>query len=441
MRQIAKIQQGKAAVAKDDVNPVGVLIAYAEQDLEAARDLKRRMAAAGCRVWLPDDELSPGKNILFTLEEAMAQAAVAVVCLSRAALRQSGRHYKLIRWALDRQESMPPGDVFTIPAKLEPCDTPSLFGDIVAAELFRGDGEFAKLRKAFEGLSEARKAAIGLNASTNWTQSTQEKAQNAIQIWTNRDTESSSPFQFIGPLEVGARSYIKRSCDNDLCRAVRTHTFIWLQGDFQYGKTSLLNRHSIWLGKEWKAVYVDIQGCQRSNDKKFREHFFEEIGDNFETKINWRSLKELLRKYKIAFILDEFGSGKSTQTLEMLEHFQSLARAVPDHLRLIVSCRNGPNWLLNKEIFEDPKHRSVWELIHLHAFNQQEVAKLIDLFPERISSLLHERTDQIMRLTSYKPQSVQKKFFELWDELKSQALSPAQLSVLIDSWLSSEEPK
>ncbi len=183
-------------MTKDDGISVGVLIAYAERDLAAARDLKQRLAAAGCRIWLPDDELSPGKNIRYTLEEAMAQAAVAVVCLSREALRRSGRHYRLIRWALDRQKETPPGGVFTIPVKLEPCDTPSLFGNIVAAELYRGDNELVKLQRAFKSLSEEQKTAIGLNASAIRAQSiqdqlTQEKERKKTETLADRDTTAT----------------------------------------------------------------------------------------------------------------------------------------------------------------------------------------------------------------------------------------------------------
>jgi len=160
-------------VATDEASEVGVFIAYAEQDLEAARKLKQRLTDWGYRAWLKEDELLPGMIERLSLEQAMARAAVALVCLSPDALRESGGHYRMIRWALDRQQETSEGAIFTIPVQLAPCETPRLFKDLVPAQLYRGESGYAKLRKTFERLSEKQKAAISLGVAAKHAQTTE----------------------------------------------------------------------------------------------------------------------------------------------------------------------------------------------------------------------------------------------------------------------------
>src|SRR5262249_50072071 len=51
----------------------------------------------------------------------------------------------------------------------------------------------------------------------------------------NRQNDSPfHPFGAIGPTEI---SYIFRMCDAELKQATKYHNFVWLQGDFQFGKS------------------------------------------------------------------------------------------------------------------------------------------------------------------------------------------------------------
>jgi|GEM_PF-2346795 len=224
------------------------------------------------------------------------------------------------------------------------------------------------------------------------------------------------PFQLIGPLTIESKSYIDRRCDLELKRDANIHSFIWLKGDFQFGKTSLLNRHSFWLGSEWQPIFIDLQGCQRASDSRFREDFFSEIAEVIGTKCDWQRLKNSIRKRKIAFLLDEFGSGKPSQLLEMLEHFHSLAAAAPNNMKIVVSYRKGPEDLLPVEQFEDPKYRGVWKVIRLDTLNTTEVESLFILFPDNVSALLKKNYKKIEKATNGEPQKVQKMLKVIWDE-------------------------
>jgi hypothetical protein len=249
----------------------------------------------------------------------------------------------------------------------------------------------------------------------------------------------SSPFYIAGGMGTEVKSYVTRNCDIELKKAAETQTFIWLQGDFQFGKTSLLNRHDTWLGAEWVAVYVDLQGCQRSTDSKFRRHFFAEIEEVLGMRVDWQALKAPLRQRRIAFLLDEFGACRPSQILEILEHFYSLAERASGHLKLIVSVREAPTPFLLTCGVQNPKHRDSWSIIPLKPLTAHEVGWLIDLFPSNPSALLHNRLDQIRLLTNFEPIRVQKLLMNLWQVL---SLSVRRFDLdqsFIDQWLDSEK--
>ncbi len=128
---------------------IGVFLAHAPDDHQEAVALKRRLAEAGWRVWLSSDEVLPGDQEETKTEQAMEKAALAIVCLSKKAVREAGRHHRQIKWALGRQEEHPSDVVFTIPAMLEACETPLALNEIKPARLYEADG-FQRLIQALE---------------------------------------------------------------------------------------------------------------------------------------------------------------------------------------------------------------------------------------------------------------------------------------------------
>jgi hypothetical protein len=136
------------------------------------------------------------------------------------------------------------------------------------------------------------------------------------------------------------------ACDSALKIAAESHTFIWLQGDFQFGKTSLFRRHASWLSEGWFAVYADMAMFDRSTEIRFRRDFFAELDEATKqwrheaparTQFDWRILRDLLVQRKIAFLVDEIGSCKSTMIAETIRGFHSLADWAPRHMKLVVS--------------------------------------------------------------------------------------------------------
>jgi predicted phosphodiesterase len=86
------------------------------------------------------------------------------------------------------------------------------------------------------------------------------------------------PFQPGGGLPEDAVSYIKRKCDDELAQFIESKEkkLIAINGDFEIGKSSLLNRimHVPFLAKNnWRKYFCDVQGVNPSELKNFVEFF------------------------------------------------------------------------------------------------------------------------------------------------------------------------
>ncbi len=249
--------------------------------------------------------------------------------------------------------------------------------------------------------------------------------------------DTPSPFSVAGGMTLDAQSYVTRRPDHELKLAAASHAFIWLQGDFQFGKTSLLNRHASWLGGDWVVVSIALQLCDRSTDARFRRDFFAEMVDTLGNQSSWLTLRIPIQQRKTAFLLDELGACSDSQIAELLERFHRLSEIARGNLKLIVSFRDHPTLCLARCGFRNPKHRDAWKVIHLSVLTSEEVRELINLFPISLAALLHSRLDRLRAITDFKPQATQYLFNSLWEHFRELTGKGESIHLLIDELLNS----
>jgi hypothetical protein len=115
-----------------------IFLCHSSSDKEHARDMHRRLDAAGSHPWLDEVNLLPGQNWDLEIRKALRSAHVVLVILSRAAINKEGFIQKEIRIALDIADEKPDGTIYIVPARIEECEVPyrlrqwhwvDLFGD------------------------------------------------------------------------------------------------------------------------------------------------------------------------------------------------------------------------------------------------------------------------------------------------------------------------
>ncbi|MDM8539788.1 TIR domain-containing protein [Desulfococcaceae bacterium HSG9] len=126
-----------------------IFICYAKEDIEAVKELHKKLKQAGFNPWLDQIDILGGQNQNFVIRQTMKSTDFALICLSQASVRKRGYLNKEIKWALDRQDEMLEGDIFLIPVKLEECDLPDRISVFQYVDLFASDG-FERLARAMK---------------------------------------------------------------------------------------------------------------------------------------------------------------------------------------------------------------------------------------------------------------------------------------------------
>jgi hypothetical protein len=117
-----------------------VFLLYARQDEQVVHRVYRRLAKEGADVWLDREKLLPGQDWVYEIHKAIGRSDLVIVCLSKQFNRQGGYRHEELRIALAKANSLPEGQTFLIPARLEECDLPESVRKWQCVDLFAEDG-------------------------------------------------------------------------------------------------------------------------------------------------------------------------------------------------------------------------------------------------------------------------------------------------------------
>ena len=126
-----------------------IFLLHARSDEEAVRRLYRRLVNDGADVWLDRERLLPGQDWAHEIHRAIYASDIVIACLSRQFNRQGGFRHEELKIALEQGNTRREGEVFLIPARLEPCDLPEALSRWQRVDLFEADG-YKKLLAALE---------------------------------------------------------------------------------------------------------------------------------------------------------------------------------------------------------------------------------------------------------------------------------------------------
>lgn len=117
-----------------------VFLLYARHDQETVRRLYQRLVGDGAKAWLDVENIIPGQEWESEIRKAIYRSDIVIVCLSRQFIKQGGYRHEELKIALERANSLPEGEIFIIPARLEKCDTPESLRRWQRVDLFEADG-------------------------------------------------------------------------------------------------------------------------------------------------------------------------------------------------------------------------------------------------------------------------------------------------------------
>ena len=134
----------KSALEKQSAK---VFLCYSHTDNDAVQALCSRLKKDDIEIWLDKEKLLPGQDWKYEIRSAILKSNIVIVCLSRHFNKQRGYRHEELKIALEKAASLPDGEIFIIPARLENCDTPDLLRQLHRVDLFEADG-YKKLMHA-----------------------------------------------------------------------------------------------------------------------------------------------------------------------------------------------------------------------------------------------------------------------------------------------------
>jgi uncharacterized protein YecT (DUF1311 family) len=127
--------------------PLKVFLCHSSGDNDFVRRLYGLLKNSIVEPWLDEKNILGGQDWDMEIRKAVRSSDVVLVCLSRSAITKEGYVQKEIRQALDVASEKPPGTIFIIPIRIEPCDLPESVSKWQAINFFEVGAE-TRLRES-----------------------------------------------------------------------------------------------------------------------------------------------------------------------------------------------------------------------------------------------------------------------------------------------------
>jgi hypothetical protein len=105
-------------------NAKSIFLCHAKEDEYKVQLIYSILQRRGHKPWMDIHSLLPGQEWEPEIERAIKTADYFVACLSRHSVNKRGFVQRELRFALDVLAEIPPGKIYLIPVRLEPCDVP-----------------------------------------------------------------------------------------------------------------------------------------------------------------------------------------------------------------------------------------------------------------------------------------------------------------------------
>lgn len=242
-----------------------------------------------------------------------------------------------------------------------------------------------------------------------------------------------SPFYTGGTIPLLSKSYIERESDRELPSLIFKHNFIFIQGMYQFGKSSLLLQHPNWLPSDWRIVFPSLEMCNGENREQFVKDFFDELSETLNVNIfNWRTIRSLLEVQKVAFLIDEIGSCENHVAKMLIERLYALYETSPNNVRIVLTFIDPISDYLKSIGIRNPKYHDKWNTIILNPFKKEEATRLLRFFPTEIERILKRNFHLIKQATTLEPNRLQRLLDKVWKKINEKDVNPNMIERFIE---------
>jgi hypothetical protein len=113
-----------------------LFLSYSTPDARRARLVYSALRGEGWSVWFDEESLLPGMNWAREIDRAIKASDIVVLLLSSKSFERRGFFQRELREALSVMATIPPGQIYLVPARLDECPIPDDIKPIQWVNLF-----------------------------------------------------------------------------------------------------------------------------------------------------------------------------------------------------------------------------------------------------------------------------------------------------------------
>jgi hypothetical protein len=218
-----------------------------------------------------------------------------------------------------------------------------------------------------------------------------------------------SPFILRGSVPADSKTYLRRRCDAQLQAALKREPLIAINGDFQIGKSSLLNQITNLPLSGWQICHFDVQGMRTDNLQIFISEFFGMLSDCIESSPSWERLAAHLKERPLILLFDEFGTleDMGSDCAALIGKLTWLASRHPSRIRVVVCLPASLSKFLN-QYNVNPKYSQPWHSITVKQFEkEEEIMGIFNLLPPKSAQVSKNNSRTIFKKSRGEPNRLQ----------------------------------
>jgi len=113
-----------------------IFVSYSRLDESQAKRIYEALAREGFSPWFDKISLLPGQIWESEIRKAIKESNFVVLVLSQNSVNKQGYFHKEIQFALDVYATIPAGNIFLIPTRLDDCSVPEMLNTIQWVDMF-----------------------------------------------------------------------------------------------------------------------------------------------------------------------------------------------------------------------------------------------------------------------------------------------------------------
>jgi len=117
-----------------------VFVSYARRDLDRAREVYRHLTRSGISCWMDETQLRTGQDWKLEIDKAIRACHIFVACLSTNSVDHRGFFQTELRTAYEVWKTMPSGQPFLLPIRLDECEIPQEVQSAHSLDFFHPEG-------------------------------------------------------------------------------------------------------------------------------------------------------------------------------------------------------------------------------------------------------------------------------------------------------------